>query len=1294
MVVAVSLFPEFPSQAVFYGLCLVAICLLAFRGKGPDRAISFILGTMWAAMALSFSVEVFRMEHWVTWVGLLLLLAQTLIFLWEGVVRGSLDFQARAGIAPVVGALFLLYSLVLQPILELALEPDPFPLPYLGLPFNAALFTFGLLLFLRERFPRRVLYVPLAWAALGGLAAFREVEPREWGLLAALVAGAFLVLPARQEVRDVEGNERVETWYEHAAGHQRRCGLTTLLLVLATCFLGLVVAAGKSPVYLPVRQLEVSTTVLAALGLVLWLALPAWYNAGFRLLAWEATRGLRVVRRAWDWLTARWLGIILLSILTLWAVLTTYAAYGVQTITLFQGLELRNLGLAVLAVLLMYAVYRARRRIVIMEFADYTEDADLKGCGKGLASRVRNELASITTLYRTIDEAMPPQKGQVVRVTVGVEDVLDSLKDIIGPDSSADLGLKIPFGALVRGIGWLVRGPRLTGSLHKEGDHFLILADLSGGSMSGTWRVSSREDLPDEEARPKTASVYALTEQLAYRIITSLGNLGSPRWEAVRCFTHGLRAYRKTQLTRGDISPELRRAEKEFINALSMDRTFSQCHYNLGVVYQGMKVHESAEASYRQILEENPEWSEAYYALATVYFDTGDKEKAGIFARKMIEIRPDDARAWNHNGIARYAHQDKEARGRGDLEQNFRGPAWDEIVRSFEIAAALAWRGLCAAALRDPSRSLAKEKQLAVRCATNLGIVRGFAQDREGLRAILEQAFRLSPRDARAHLIRGEALFNEEKWQASRTELFQVFGDALDVDDHVERWIYLLSVHLSLSDEADLWRAFVSVQTFAVPPESMVLANPGDSAPNAERKQEYGVRLDNFHTMLRIVERKTGIWPDPFISLARLVDFLRWLELADGMGPAPSLEPDEQSWARAQLQIDCARRVLLNDPASARKELEAAIATLRKKHSRQIDRQGLRSLLAKAFLLEAWKVGEASLLMKAVEHAEASVAQEPGSGPRRWILGDIYAALGDFEEASNERETALNLGSSCEILADPAALSRIARDYLRLAGVPEQPAPDARLRRGLKFFERILQFVESRKSNKSESQFATHAAAHFWVGRFHCELGDHEKGIDHLLIARSMTFRPIEIGLRLGNVYSSRRSYRHAEVAFLDSFLATRPKGLASRNGTPLADEVPSETEVELLLSWAMLYAERNIRLKLAEHLCSRADKGIRITRGTRRRELRALYHECLGWIRFQGRDIEGSLKELKAAAHATGSARVYTRLAQVYEAIGSREALRNAREAREQAKAAHNVVNARVQGVFDLWVESPQSAA
>ncbi|HWM93270.1 MAG TPA: DUF6064 family protein [Thermoanaerobaculia bacterium] len=1319
---------------ILYALGLAAVFLLAFRGRLADQVISFLLAVIWACMALALRLaEVPQAKDWqalvdfqspgpLTWLAGLFAF-QALLFIAEGVFRRSKDrkksrlsFEPRASAGPVAGGLFLVYSLVVYP--ALAAHPvEPFETPLLGLPFHGVLFTFGILLFLERDFPREVLVVPLAWAAIGGLVAFNSGE-RDYALLAALLAGSLLALPRQRKILDVEGNKRLETIYEHAARHHRRCGRAALFMILATCLLLSLAGLdwkGKAPdlgfAHPLVKQLVISFSLLSALLLGVWLSLPAWYSAGFRLLAWEVGRWLRAGRRVWDWLTARWGGILLLLALlgfAAWWVLRVPSALDKAAATQAAAEEKqedkdrqKDLILAGLSLILLLAIYRARKRIVISEFLNYTGDKDLDNLAKGLASRLYNELSSITSLYRTIDEAMPPQKGNVVGVTVGVEDVLKSLDDIVGPDSSVKLGkFEIPIGLLLRGLSRIVRGPTLTGSLHKEGQDYLVVAHLAGGGLSGTWRVSQR-DLDPEELKEGTAAVYRMAEQLAYRIITGIGNLGSPRWEAVRHFTSGLRVYRATQLLKGDVSPELRQAELEFINALGMDRNFSQCHYNLGVVYQGLGAYESAEASYRQILEEDPDWSEAYYALATVYFDRGQLERAAIFSRKMIEIRPGDARAWNLNGIARYAHQDARARRISKLEQDFEGDHWDEIVRSFNIAAAVAWRSLCAAALRDSSKPLVKEKQIAVRCTTNVGIVRGLGGDGEGRRTILEQAFRLSKRNARAHLICGASLFEDEEWQEARTELYQVFGDALDIDDHVERWIYLLGVHSVQKDEPNARHAYLSILNHAVPPESMILSSRWDEAAEAERSREYQQHLAHFETQSRLVQeklrQKTGEDDFPrFDSVLRLIRYLRELERGTGAALGVSLLSHEEGWAQAQKRIREARLGLTERPEWARKEIEGAIEILSKDHSRQIERQGLQSLLAKAYLLEAVQGNDSHLLMKAIEHAEVSTAQEPGSAARRWILGDVYAALGDFEEASKERETALNLGPSCEILDDPRAMSRVARDYLRLAGLPEQPAPEPRLRRGLTFFKRILQLVESRKANRSEARFAAHAAAHFWVGRFHCELGENEQGIDHLQIARSMTFRQVEIGLRLGNVYFRQQHYDEAERAFQESLAATNPNTRAGRRGMLLADEGPTEPiEVEALLNWAMLCAERGVRLEQALSFCERAQSRLAAVVSERRRaELEVLLHECLGWIYFQCGRIEDSRSELEQAALASGARSIQARLAQVYEAAGQsglldkNEANRKARVARERARARPVISsNGQSRGIFDLWL-------
>src|ERR1044071_3625859 len=100
--------PEFLAQAILYGLCLAAVCLLAFRGRRPDRAISLILSLMWAAMAVAF-FNGFRQEPVTGWLVAALFLLQALVLGWDGALRDRLDFRPRTGALPVVGALFLIY---------------------------------------------------------------------------------------------------------------------------------------------------------------------------------------------------------------------------------------------------------------------------------------------------------------------------------------------------------------------------------------------------------------------------------------------------------------------------------------------------------------------------------------------------------------------------------------------------------------------------------------------------------------------------------------------------------------------------------------------------------------------------------------------------------------------------------------------------------------------------------------------------------------------------------------------------------------------------------------------------------------------------------------------------------------------------------------------------------------------------------------------------------------------------------------------------------------------------------
>jgi len=112
-------------------------------------------------------------------------------------------------------------------------------------------------------------------------------------------------------------------------------------------------------------------------------------------------------------------------------------------------------------VLLLWWVWKARKRLVIENFTDYTGDQS-KPDARGLATLVVVRLAHLRELYQEVDErrAIPTSVGvnQSIDATIKVEDVSEFLKDAVSAQSRLTLGpLEIPMGTLLSLIGRIVK---------------------------------------------------------------------------------------------------------------------------------------------------------------------------------------------------------------------------------------------------------------------------------------------------------------------------------------------------------------------------------------------------------------------------------------------------------------------------------------------------------------------------------------------------------------------------------------------------------------------------------------------------------------------------------------------------------------------------------------------------------------------------------------------------------------------------------------------------------------------
>lgn len=815
-------------QVYLYGLGLLAAGLLPFKPTKArqlaHRVLSLALALLWGWLA--YAAWIFNPAHAVFWSALAVL--EFLLLLGLGTVWGGLRFPVRNGSWALFGTALCVYSLIAFPILSVVLESGK---PGLGAPFPVVLFTCGVLFFARGWIASLALVPPIIWAISGGPESADSVEI--WGLRVALLAGTwFALLPP--ELRG-GGERRVfpGAGYQFAYRGQGLFGYGIWILVLTTLFVFFISGGPFSDETQP-GSLNINLALLSALGIALWLAFPAWQSLWFRSVAWRAARAWGRTRGAWKWV-AFLLAVALLALSWRGQEAERQATGSGQTSstggsavsaqgqpenkkdenkkdgwlafleqeikTSWITLKLSTLLLLVFLTLallwLVQLAYRARKRLVIGTFTDYSGAVLLKDFIPGLGPRLQNELARISELYKTIEEARPPQGSPVIEVTPSVHDVGDILREAAGTDPIKIGPIHIPTNFLLKFAGWLVSGPRVSGALHKVDQDFALTAELSGGGLAGNWLVESSKLTEEERRLPEQAVIHKLIEELAFRVVARLVSNGSPRWRAVRCFTEGLRFYRETQRKDKDKNRNLREAESCLIQALNDDNKFAQCHYNLGVVYRQLGELGAAESAFRQALAEDPDNYEAYYGLAETFVMAKSYAKAVWFCEAALSVGPKDPRAWDLKAFAERRYVQELCGLEPPKSLSAGHAAWKDILEMREISVALAWRALCGRELRgEPSIN---QKDTAFLCTLNLAIVLVRTTKYDEALRLFQQAAWLAPHDYALRLNEGRSLFWRKDQKGGQNNPVTALDDARNVLEGV------FDGGLEIQDRGFLW---------------------------------------------------------------------------------------------------------------------------------------------------------------------------------------------------------------------------------------------------------------------------------------------------------------------------------------------------------------------------------------------------------------------------------------------------------------------------------------------------------
>ena len=191
-----------PMQVVIYALAIAALVLAFWETKYSNRITSAILAFLWLWIGLVYHVGYFSAINRAAYVFGGLFIIQAGLFLAAGTLNQKLWFRFHPNSYAIIGTLFVLYGLVIYPVLGYSLGHRYPYAPTFGLPCPTTIFTFGLLLWTDKRIPKYLLIIPVLWSIIGFFAA---LQLGVWEDVMLLIAGvATPVMIYYRDMREAE----------------------------------------------------------------------------------------------------------------------------------------------------------------------------------------------------------------------------------------------------------------------------------------------------------------------------------------------------------------------------------------------------------------------------------------------------------------------------------------------------------------------------------------------------------------------------------------------------------------------------------------------------------------------------------------------------------------------------------------------------------------------------------------------------------------------------------------------------------------------------------------------------------------------------------------------------------------------------------------------------------------------------------------------------------------------------------------------------------------------------------
>lgn len=183
----------FPAQILVIVLGFISLGLIHSKITVKGKLIGAYLGVLWLWIGVVYHIVFFTEINKAALLFGGLFILQSILMLVKTFSTNGFEISFSSKKLDIIAYFFILFGLIIYPIISYALEGSLVKIIAIGLPCPSTIFTFGVFILCRKNLPKYLLIIPTLWSLIGLSAAINFGVYQDFMLIISAITTILIV---------------------------------------------------------------------------------------------------------------------------------------------------------------------------------------------------------------------------------------------------------------------------------------------------------------------------------------------------------------------------------------------------------------------------------------------------------------------------------------------------------------------------------------------------------------------------------------------------------------------------------------------------------------------------------------------------------------------------------------------------------------------------------------------------------------------------------------------------------------------------------------------------------------------------------------------------------------------------------------------------------------------------------------------------------------------------------------------------------------------------------------------